>query len=186
VPGNDLIPTLRHGSEAGNVAVAPESESAPGPRAVTKHPKDSFCAGIDSCVGLDQMNSGAKTVNWYVCYELLSNRLKRGNINPSAGRFLPTPDPAYAKITVRVVDEKRFLGRRGAMSQAVRATNLCRLLVSPGFRHCFSCTLLVYLTSLSRFIFNGTSILHRENPLQRISVENDSGPVARCRKAENR
>jgi len=143
VSGNDLIPAPSHGCKAGNVAVAPESESAPGPRAVTEHPKDSFCAAVDGCVGLDQMNSGAKTVDWYVCYELLSDRLKRGNVNPFAGRFLPTPDPAYAKTTVRIVDEKRFLSRRGAMSQAVRATNLYRLLVSPGFRHCFSCTLLV-------------------------------------------
>jgi hypothetical protein len=66
---------------------------------------------------------------------MLADRLERREIDLFARRLLPTPDPSYAKVTVRVIDKKRLPSRGDAMSQMIRATNLRRPLVWPGFPH---------------------------------------------------
>ena len=67
------------------------------------------------------MNTRAKTFDRNVLSKTLGDGLERGDIHLFAGCLLPSPDPTDTKVTVRVVNEKRLLGRRGAVSQAVRA-----------------------------------------------------------------
>ena len=102
---NEPVATTSCHAKPGKVAVTPEPQSARSPRVITEHAKDCFCTRKNGSVGLDQVHSRTKAVDCNVVPELLSDRLKRGKINPIAYGLLPTPNPPDAKIAVRIIDE---------------------------------------------------------------------------------
>jgi hypothetical protein len=112
------------------LAVTPETEPATDTGPVAEHSKHRFRAVIDRPIGLDQVDGGAKGFDRYVLRKTLSDGLKRSDIDLFARGLLTSPDPADTKITIPVIDEKRFLRRSRAVRQAAWTTNLLQFLIS--------------------------------------------------------
>jgi hypothetical protein len=92
---------------------------------MAEHPANGFSASIDIAVWFNQADSRLKTFYWNVANKACSLGLERSDINLATHRRLPAADPAKAKVTFSVVDQKRPFGGRGTMNEAIGTLNRC-------------------------------------------------------------
>ena len=123
MPCNNAIAESSDRRVTRKMPVTPQGQPAPRSGSIAEHPANGFSASIDIAVWFNQADSRLKTFYGNVANKACSLGLERSDINLATDRLLPAADPAKAKVTFSVVDQKRPFGGRGTVNEAIGTLN---------------------------------------------------------------